>query len=505
MIKCEKNSLRSIFTLVYLVILVTSCNVEQSDSWEPDTRKELEKMADNLTKTLKPWSVPKRVFLVEDYGTKSDGVTLNTTAIQNAIDDCSTKGGGVVRFSRGNYLTGTITFKSNVMIEVVEGARIMGSTSLLDYPHISPKEVTGMDTREKLTMSIFYAEGVENIGIRGKGIIDGQGNSGIIKAVDRLVNRPLVIRMYDSKNIVIENIDLKNSTAWMQLYLDCEDLIIQGIKVSNYGMRNNDGMDIDGCNRVIVRNCEVSSYDDAICLKGNSRKPTQNILIENCKAYTNWNAFKIGTDTQGDFKRIVVRNCTLGGNAQNDKPYSSSGITVASVDGGNVEGLWAYNNTINNARCPVYIVRNNRGRVMEGLPKPKIGKVSQIIIENTNGNGNINGGAVSGIPGFPVENILISNFNIGIQGSSIGAKEIRTFTQGEEKLESNSTYPDAVFLTADRFYTGIDEVPALPAKGFTLRDVKSISFKDFSVTPQKEDKRQLFYLDKNVEASGIYF
>jgi len=110
--------------------------------------------------------------------------------------------------------------------------------------------------------------------------------------------------------------------------------------VANHSNRNNDGLDIDGCRRVWVRDSEFSSDNDAICLKGNSMKPTEDILIENCKAFTYWNAFKIGTDTQGDFMRIIVRNCTLGGKPDDPlSKYSSTGITIASVDGGHVENF----------------------------------------------------------------------------------------------------------------------------------------------------------------------
>ena len=89
---------------------------------------------------------------------------------------------------------------------------------------------------------------------------------------------------------------------------------------------------------------------------------------------------------------------------------------------------------------------------MKGLPKPPIGIVRRVIIENTRGDESINGGAISGIPGFPVEDVLIKNFHLGIKGSSSWAKKVRTFTQGEKVIEGYSTYPDAVFLTAKSFF-----------------------------------------------------
>jgi len=465
-------------------------------SWTAKTRVTLKQMAANLTATLKPWPVPNRVFIVDHYGAKPDGQTVNTVAIQKAVDACSAKGGGVVRFLKGKYVTGTIIFKSNVMIEVAQGAEILGSTSLKDYPHITPKQKTTMDTLQNLTLSIFYAEGVENIGFRGKGLIDGRGKR--FRVVGRqLKDRPFVIRIYDSKNILLEDLHLINSAAWMHQYMNCENLIIQRVKISNKGKRNTDGLDIDGCRRVWIRDCDIESHDDAIALKGNSMKAMEDVLIENCKLATWWNAFKIGTDTQGDFRRIVVRNCTLGGFK---KRYSSSGITIASVDGGIVEDFWLYNNTINYANCPFYAVRNLRGRVMKGLPKPDIGVVRRIIVENTTGKENGNGGAISGIPKFPVEDILISNFHIGVNGSATGANALRPFTQIEKNYESNTTYPDAVFL----LNTGWSwRNKNLPARGFSLRDCKGIVFNDIIITPKNMDKRPLFHLDKNTEVTGI--
>ena len=122
-------------------------------------------------------SLSAEVYNPIQFGTKPDGKTLSTTAIQKAIDTCAAAGGGTVQLTKGNYLSGTIFFRSGVTLQLDEGVRLFGSTDLNDYPHKTPDHRSMMDYKEKVTQSLIYAERVEKIALRGKGEINGQGAS----------------------------------------------------------------------------------------------------------------------------------------------------------------------------------------------------------------------------------------------------------------------------------------------------------------------------------------
>ncbi len=486
-----------ILSIVAICATISLCaqtpDVAGERDWQERTRLSLERMADNLTRTLKPWKVPARVYKVEDFGAVGDGVTLNTKAIQSAIDKCSAQGGGVVMFSNGEYVTGTIHLKSNVMLEVTQDVKILGSTNLDDYPHCRAKRTTVMDTHMDITQSLIFAEGETNIGLRGPGTIDFRGtreNFPGQETVAKLPGRPFGIRVIDCKAVVVENINLKDSPSWMQDYLNCEDVIIDGVNNFNQTNWNQDGLDIDGCYRVIVRNCFFNVYDDSMCFKGASLRTTEDILVENSTFYSLCNSFKLGTDSQADFRRIVARNLVLGGPAkglpkQNWRSFSSTAVTLTAVDGSDMEDILMTDIVVNNAQCPFFLKIGNRGRLMPGMPKAPIGRIRRVIFENFTGEANgIQGSIITGIKEQNVEQVVFRNIALEMSG---GAKEeVITKEVGEHLNE----YPDAF-----RF----NQYIGLPAFGFWFRYANDIHLENVDITVANPDPRQHYGKGQGVE------
>jgi polygalacturonase len=473
------NALMLAATVILTQVITPSFAAETA--WETKLRSDMHAMADQLTTSLKPWPVPERVIRVEAHGAVADGVTVNTTAIQAAIDACSAAGGGVVSFDGGNYVTGTIELKSGVMLDIAKNSQLWGSTKLSDYPDRVAKRKTVMDTHMGMNQSLIFAEGVERIGIRGLGTIDFRGTKQNFPGKQTIAatpGRPFGIRVLDSRQIVIEDITLKDSACWMQNYLNCEELIFQRMKVNNHANHNNDGIDIDGCRRVIVRDCVVNSEDDAMCIKGASLRPTEDVLIENSTFVSVCNAFKIGTDTQGDFRRIYARNLRLGGIPEDMHSsrghQSSTGITLATVDGGDVEDILIEKCVVEQSRCPIFIRIGSRGRLMPDMPPAKIGLLQRIIIEDITGNNNFRQGSfISGIDGAPVKDVVIRRVNIGMEGggtADLVSAKIR---------EDEKGYPDA-----HRF-----SVKGLPSYGFYIRHAERVRLENIVVTPAKPDLR----------------
>ncbi len=314
--------------------------------WEAGLRSDLDRMAQNLNASLQPWPVPSRSFPVEDYGAVSDGTTVNTVALQKTIDACSAAGGGVVLLAKGDYVSGTIELKSGVMLEIGKGARLLASTHLQDFPDRAPTHPTIMDVHYNQKLSLIYAENCDRIGIRGEGEINGRGQKENFpgpEGTGPMPGRPFLLRFIECRNVVMDGIRLRNAAAWMENYLACDNVILQGLHVENQANKNNDGIDVDGCRNVIVRDCFVNSEDDGMCFKGACGRTMENVLVENSRFYSTCNALKFGTDSQGGFRNVLVRNVEVGGPAA-DMPAlgrrpAISGISWETVDGGEIENV----------------------------------------------------------------------------------------------------------------------------------------------------------------------
>ena len=159
----QKNRVMKQYLTIYInyviiILLYIHTAIAQDVEWCQPMKQRLEQITDNLERNLLPWKVPEQIFKVECFGAKGDGQTKNTMAVQRAIDTCSESGGGVVLFSKGDYVTGTFKIKSGVMIEVSEGSRILGSTDIKDYPRMVEEFKSVMSENYHFCQSLIYAE-----------------------------------------------------------------------------------------------------------------------------------------------------------------------------------------------------------------------------------------------------------------------------------------------------------------------------------------------------------
>jgi polygalacturonase len=207
------------------------------------------------------------LFNAREYGAIGDGTTLDTGAIQKTIDACAGAGGGNVYLQGGTFLSGTLVLKSNVTLYVEAGATLLGSRNMDDYPDVTPQ--IHYLYRPRFTKYMIYAEGAENIGIAGRGTIDGQGTFYTNPHGDKL--RPYIVRFAECKNVRVTGVTFLNSARWLSHYLACEDVVIDGIKIRSRIRANRDGIGIDSCRWVRIANCHVFAGDDAIVLKANVR------------------------------------------------------------------------------------------------------------------------------------------------------------------------------------------------------------------------------------------
>lgn len=425
---------------------------------------------------------------IMDHGANGDGDFLNTIAIQSAIDQCFEQGGGTVYMPAGRFRTGTIILKSHVSLYLEAGAFILGSTDLKDYPEIYPgfRSYTDVNYVDK---SLIYAEKAENISIYGRGTIDGQGEEDVFDLPGRenYKKRPYIIRMVECRDVRISGISLINSAMWVQHYLACEDLHIDGISVRSLVNHNNDGIDIDCCRRVRISNCDIDSGDDAIVLKATAPKDCEQICISNCVLRSRCNAIKLGTESVGGFKDILINNCVI---------YDTrlAAIALEMVDGGTADRIQINNISANGAGAAIFIRLGNRARhhlalgsgggkkyyfeENQKLDKPGMGMMKNISISNFICTGaDTVGCSITGIPGFEVQNITLRDIHISFAGEGAEKPVIN------EVPENVSDYPEYGMFGK------------LPAYGIYSRHVRNISLYNVRLDYEKDDYRPALLFD----------
>ena len=421
-------------------------------------------------------------YHILEMGAKNNGRTLNTTVIQKAIDSCSAAGGGTIFFPAGYYLTGSLQLKSNITLYLDQGATLLGSTHLEDYRSIKP-DYLALRTAEA-TRQLIFAEGQENMAIVGKGTLDGQGEAFEKQGSnDEGIRRPHLLQMINCKDIKIEGVTFKNSGAWMQHYLACDRVQIKGIKIYNHSNYNNDGIDIDGCHDVTISDCIIDSDDDGIVLKSTSPRSCENVVISNCVVSSHTNALKMGTETTGGFQSISISNITISPSADTTPIYGlikgQSALSLEIVDGGLLEKVAISNITVSETTVPIYIRLGNRARKYhESAPEPSVGALKHVSISNfiAQTSSKISS-SITGIPGYPVENISLQNVTI-INTSGGTQEDIE-----REIPEKITSYPSA------------DNFGDLPATGFYVRHARNIRFNNVQIFAEGDNVRPAYVLD----------
>ena len=308
---------------------------------------------------LAAFAVHAAEFRVSAYGAKGDGKSVDTAAIQKAIDAAaSASAAGTVVFNRGVYVSGSLFLKSGTRLRLDEGVEIRGVQDQAAYP-VMQTRVAGIEMKWPAALINVYEQyGVE---ISGKGTIDGDGKfwwdaywalreeyepKGLRWAADYDCQRPRLIQIYKSSDVNLSGpdaqalglLDGRTSATRTKVHVD-------GITIRNNigGMGpSTDGIDVDSSADVLVEHCDIECNDDAICLKAGRdsdglrvNRPTEHVVIRDNTVRGGAAGVTVGSETSGGIHDVEVYRLHVLGRVSNGilfKSASTRGGTVENID-----------------------------------------------------------------------------------------------------------------------------------------------------------------------------
>jgi polygalacturonase len=407
---------------------------------------------------------------VRDFKTAGDGRAKDTAAIQKAIAAASAAGGGMVFVPNGVYLCGTILLRDNVTLHLAEGATILGSTEGSDYLNLAAH---GFDWAP---LALVLAEKARNIGITGRGTINGQGGSFPHK--DNAPGRPFGIKFVECQDVLIADVRVQDAAAWVIHLLRCERVVVRGVRVWSHANYNNDGLDIDACTDVAVSQCHFDCQDDAICLKSTPDRICENIVISDCVASSHCNLIKMGASSSGGFRSVTITNCVLVAPRYSKKlngvDRGIGGINLELVDGGVMDRIAISNITMDGITLPLFIRLGNRRR-KDNQPASTLRNViiSNVVATNLG----VIGSSITGLPGQRIENVTLSNLQFTYEGGGTAENAQRAVP------ERANAYPEGLMFGR------------LPAWGLYCRHVKGLKLHNVKLLLAAPDARHAVVFD----------
>lgn len=424
------------------------------------------------------------------YGAIADGETNNAPFIQKTIDEAAENGGGRVVIPAGSFVSGALFLKNNVELHLEKGAMLLGSTSRLDYG-------------EDEAYAFISAEKKKNVSISGEGTIDGRGSE-VVKDLYILLrkgrlndeqwnmkrpkekSRPELIAFSQCTNIHLTDITLKNSAAWVLTFRNSDSIRVDSLIIESSVYWNNDGIDVVNCKEVHISNCNVDCADDGICLKseGEIEGFCENILVENCSLRTSASGFKMGTGSQGGFRNITVRNLDI---------YDTyrSAVAIECVDGGFLENVNVRDIQAKHTGNAFFIRlgHRNKDEKVSSLKNVYIGNLYAEIPAGKPDIGyplegprqkyqhNVFPSSITGIPGHPVQNVVLENIEIVYEGGGNKNIAFSDWRKLDNVTENEGGYPE---------FSMFGE---LPVWGLYVRHMEGLTLKNIKIAKKNKDYR----------------
>ena len=434
-----------------------------------------------------------QTYSIKSYGAVSDGKTVVTKAVQQAVDACTRAGGGTVEVPAGTYIIGTVFLKSNVELHLAGGAVLKGSANLADY-HAYTMPVYGQNY-----YGLLFTENADNVALTGQGTVDGnnpvfydftqaktldtattrytrQKNnyrhvaSGIGDGPVVPKDRPRQMLVFsECKNVRVSNVSLINSPFWTLHFADCTGVNVAGLKLySGILVPNADGVDFTSCNNVTVSDCDIQAGDDALVIGGynhhfeipgfhNLRHVSENFTVTNCNLQSASSGIRIGYLDQNTVRNVTVSNCNI--------TNSTRGIGIFLRDEGSLENLIFTNIHIetklrtgdwwgNGEPIHISAIRGNEDKAV------KLGQIKNVQFNNITCVGE-NGILVYGTEESVIKDVTFNNVSFDFVDS-----KLNEVAGGNVDLRGNLDPKFGLFAR---------DIPGLLAEhvvGLTIRDFK---------------------------------
>jgi len=455
---------------------------------------------------------PQLYFDVRTYGAKGDGTSVDSPAINAAIDAAASQGGGTVVFPPGVYASYSIHLKSFVNMFLQPGATILAAptpyegTTSGGYDAAEPQgswEPFQDYGHNHWHNSLLWGENIHDFGIFGTGLIWGKGlsrghNEKTLPdtTAPGVANKAIALK--NCHNVVLRDFSILQGGWFAVLATGVDNFTIDNLKIDT----NRDGIDLDCCRNARVSNCSVNSpWDDAICPKSSFAlgyaRTTENITISDCYLTGDYEVgtlldgtwkpmkmgerrsgtgrIKCGTESNGGFKNIAISNCVFD---------ACRGFALESVDGALCEDITFTGITMRNVRTSPFFLRLG-ARLRGPKPETQIGSLKRIIISDvTSYNCDPLPSIIAGVPGHPVEDVKISNVYLHQLG---GVKE-SSFIDPPENADK---YPEPTMFGE------------LPATGLFVRHAKNLEVSNLEVAVETADTRPAFWLN-DVEGADFF-
>jgi polygalacturonase len=398
----------------------------------------------------KPASQPRRC-IITDFGAVANGQTVNTKAIQSAIDRCASDGGGVVVVPKGVFMSGALFFKPGVNLLVEKDAMLKGTTNLDDYPQVNTR---WEGVERKWTSAFLNFENMTNVQVSGEGVIDGSGDlwmrrgrfgwrgrGGGTNSVPAGTNapavpqgvavttanistnvsgtntvpprgRPRLICFSNCRNVRITGLRLQRQAVWCLHLLYCQNVVVDNLNIRAIErIPSSDGIDVDSCRDVKISRCDIACNDDDIAIKSGKdadglrvNRPSENITISDC-AIGSGGGITMGSEVSGSIRHVLVQRCTFTGTD------SAARIKSQPSRGGVIEDITWRNIQLN--RVYQAFEFNLAWRMVPPIVPPArvLTVVRNVRLVNFSGAARF-GGVMRGLPDSPIQDVHFINCKV---------------------------------------------------------------------------------------------